>query len=56
MTSTRDKQDWALTDVHDIEAFLATRPKARQRRLIVLRQSSVSPAPARSCSSTPPAE
>ncbi|MFJ8637192.1 integrase [Streptomyces sp. NPDC093568] len=32
------KQDWALADVHDVEAFLARRPKARQRRLIVLRQ------------------
>ncbi|MFJ3176598.1 hypothetical protein ACIPJK_38465 [Streptomyces roseus] len=38
LTGSRDKQDWALTDVHDVEAFLATRPKARQRRLIVLRQ------------------
>jgi len=38
LTSTRDKQDWSLTDVHDIEAFLATMPKARQRRLTVLRQ------------------
>ncbi|MCY0932455.1 integrase [Streptomyces sp. H27-H1] len=35
----RGKQDWALADVHDVEAFLAMRPKARQRRLIVLRQS-----------------
>jgi site-specific recombinase XerD/predicted RNA-binding Zn-ribbon protein involved in translation (DUF1610 family) len=34
----RGKQDWALTDVHDIEAFLATLPKARKRRLTVLRQ------------------
>jgi integrase len=32
------KQDWALADVHDIEAFLATLPKARKRRLTVLRQ------------------
>ncbi|MET8537006.1 integrase [Streptomyces sp. NPDC005065] len=38
LTATRNKQDWALTDVHDIEAFLATMPKARQRRLTVLRQ------------------
>ena len=38
LTSTRNKQDWALTDVHDVEAFLATMPKARQRRLTVLRQ------------------
>jgi len=34
----RGKQDWALADVHDIEAFLATLPKARKRRLTVLRQ------------------
>ncbi|WP_219417418.1 tyrosine-type recombinase/integrase [Pseudonocardia nigra] len=32
------KQDWALVDVHDIEAFLAVLPAARRRRLIVLRQ------------------
>jgi integrase len=32
------KQDWALADVHDIEAFLATLPRARKRRLTVLRQ------------------
>jgi hypothetical protein len=32
------KRDWALTDVHDIEAFLATVPKSRKRRLTVLRQ------------------
>ncbi|MFE5587205.1 tyrosine-type recombinase/integrase [Kitasatospora sp. NPDC056531] len=38
LTGTRNKQDWALTDVHDVEAFLATMPKARQRRLTVLRQ------------------
>ncbi|MFB8305917.1 integrase [Kitasatospora purpeofusca] len=38
LTATRNKQDWALTDVHDIEAFLATTPRARQRRLTVLRQ------------------
>jgi hypothetical protein len=34
----RGKQDWALADVHDAEAFLATLPKARKRRLTVLRQ------------------
>ncbi|WP_208615526.1 site-specific integrase [Streptomyces rubellomurinus] len=34
----RGKDDWALTDVHDIEAFLGILPKARQRRLVVLRQ------------------
>ncbi|MFF2014184.1 integrase [Streptomyces sp. NPDC058195] len=38
LIATRNKQDWALTDVHDVEAFLATMPKARQRRLTVLRQ------------------
>ncbi|MGW4102325.1 hypothetical protein [Streptomyces sp. NPDC004976] len=32
------KQDWALTDVHDLEAFLADSPKARKRRLVVLGQ------------------
>jgi hypothetical protein len=34
----RGKRDWALVDVHDIEAFLAVRPRTRGRRLIVLRQ------------------
>ena len=34
----RGKQDWALADVHDIEAFLAALPRARKRRLTVLRQ------------------
>jgi integrase len=34
----RGKHDWALTDVHDIEAFLALRPKGRPRRLIIIRQ------------------
>lgn len=34
----RGKADWALVDVHDIEAFLAQQPKARARRLVVLRQ------------------
>jgi integrase len=38
LIGTRNKQDWALTDVHDLEAFLATMPKARRRRLTVLRQ------------------
>jgi site-specific recombinase XerD len=32
------KRDWALADVSDIEAFLATLPKGRKRRLTVLRQ------------------
>ncbi|MEU9114854.1 integrase [Streptomyces sp. NPDC048483] len=38
LVTHRGKDDWALVDVHDIEAFLATLPKARKRRLIVLRQ------------------
>ncbi|MEV6197556.1 hypothetical protein AB0M19_34780 [Streptomyces sp. NPDC051920] len=28
LADERDKQDWALTDVHDVEAFLAGSPKA----------------------------
>ncbi|GLV88071.1 hypothetical protein Slala03_77600 [Streptomyces lavendulae subsp. lavendulae] len=56
LASTRDKQDWSLTDVHDVEAFLANMPKARQRRLTVLRSTSASLDPAKSYSSTPPAE
>lgn len=38
LAGQRGKHDWALADVHDIEAFLATLPKARRRRLTVLRQ------------------
>lgn len=38
LAGQRSKQDWALADVHDIEAFLVTLPKARRRRLTVLRQ------------------
>ncbi len=38
LATHRGKQDWALTDVHDIEAFLVTVPKSRKRRLTVLRQ------------------
>lgn len=38
LTCQRSKNDWALVDVHDIEAFLATNPAARKRRLTVLRQ------------------
>jgi integrase len=38
LEAERGKQDWALADVHDIEAFLATLPRARKRRLTVLRQ------------------
>jgi hypothetical protein len=38
LSRERGKDDWALADVHDIEAFLATLPRARKRRLTVLRQ------------------
>jgi len=38
LAAQRGKQDWALADVHDIEAFLAALPRARKRRLTVLRQ------------------
>ena len=38
LAAERGKQDWALADVHDIEAFLATLPQGRKRRLTVLRQ------------------
>lgn len=38
LISQRNKNDWALVDVHDVEAFLATLPKARKRRLVVLGQ------------------
>jgi integrase len=38
LAGQRGKRDWALTDVDDIEAFLATVPKSRKRRLTVLRQ------------------
>lgn len=38
LDAERGKQDWALADVHDIEAFLAALPRGRKRRLIVLRQ------------------
>ena len=34
----RGKRDWALVGVDDIEAFLGTQPRNRNRRLIVLRQ------------------
>ncbi|MFF4607827.1 hypothetical protein ACFY12_34455 [Streptomyces sp. NPDC001339] len=37
-TGEQGKDDWSLVDVHDIEAFLTTLPKARKRRLTVLRQ------------------
>jgi integrase len=38
LVAEQGKQDWALADVHDIEAFLAILPRARKRRLTVLRQ------------------
>ncbi|MFD8381770.1 hypothetical protein ACFV2X_25125 [Streptomyces sp. NPDC059679] len=38
LTEHRGKDGWALVDVDDIEIFLATSPKARKRRLVVLRQ------------------
>lgn len=36
LTSQRGKNDWAVADVHDIEAVLATAPKARHRRIDVV--------------------
>lgn len=38
LDSQRSKSEWALVDVHDIEAFLANVPKARAHRVTVLRQ------------------
>ncbi|MGW0754272.1 hypothetical protein [Streptomyces sp. NPDC002587] len=38
LINQQNKNDWALADVHDVEAFLATLPKARKRRLVVLGQ------------------
>ncbi len=38
LAETRGKLDWALVDVGDVEAFLATLPNGRKRRLTVLRQ------------------
>ncbi|MFJ5546491.1 integrase [Streptomyces sp. NPDC093225] len=38
LVNERDKNDWSLVDVHDVEAFLTTLPRARKRRLTVLRQ------------------
>jgi integrase len=38
LATQRGTHDWALTGVHDIEAFLVTVPKSRKRRLTVLRQ------------------
>ena len=38
LAGERGKQDWALADVQDIEAFLGTLPRRRKRWLTVLRQ------------------
>jgi site-specific recombinase XerD len=38
LEAERGKQDWALVGVNDVEAFLAVLPKARKRRLTVIRQ------------------
>jgi len=38
LATVRGKLDWALVDVGDVEAFLATLPNGRKRRLTVLRQ------------------
>jgi site-specific recombinase XerD len=38
LDSDRHKHDWALTDVHDVEAFLAQLPRGRRHRLALLGQ------------------
>jgi site-specific recombinase XerD len=38
LTEHRGKQDWAVVEVGDVEAFLAARPRMRARHLSVLRQ------------------
>ena len=38
LATVRGKLDWALVDVGDVEAFLASPPNGRKRRLTVLRQ------------------
>ncbi|WP_207939085.1 tyrosine-type recombinase/integrase [Actinomadura darangshiensis] len=38
LITERGKQDWALVEVHDIEAFLNILPKGRSRRLTITRQ------------------
>ncbi|GAA3908298.1 hypothetical protein [Streptomyces lannensis] len=38
LVDERDKNAWALVDVHDVEAFMSTLPKGHKRRLTVLRQ------------------
>lgn len=38
LSTVRGKNDWATVDVGDVDSFLATQPKNRYRRLVVLRQ------------------
>jgi site-specific recombinase XerC len=38
LTDQRGKNGWTLVNVDDVEAFLATKPTSRKRRLTVLRQ------------------
>jgi site-specific recombinase XerD len=38
LQAQRGKQDWAVVDVHDVEAFLSAHPQMRTRHLAVLRQ------------------
>jgi site-specific recombinase XerD len=38
LAAERGKSDWATTDVHDVESFLALNPALRKSRLIALRQ------------------
>jgi site-specific recombinase XerD len=38
LATGRGKHDWATTSVHDVEAFLATRPASRPKDLTALRQ------------------
>lgn len=38
LVTERRKQDWAVVDVSDVEAFLAVKPGMRRRHLTVLRQ------------------
>ncbi len=38
LITQRAKDDWALVDAGDVEAFLTTRPRMRGRHLSVLRQ------------------
>lgn len=38
LDNERGKRDWAMVDVHDVEAFLAGAPQRRQRRMVPLRK------------------